>query len=328
MEVQKCRENEQMKRIEWIDMLKGIGVIAVVVGHFYNNETLLQIISSFHMSLFFFVSGYLFLPQKIGTWISKKYSSIIKPYIFFSIVSGVAWYFLTTIQGKPYELFVVIKGYLWGDYTSIVYNRVLWFIPAFFCTITIYNVFVNLMGERTAWVLSVLVGILWVCDVELPNLPWGIDEALFHYLPIVALGNISAKIGVIEKVRFSKKVHRFNCCFFLLAIDILLLFCFESNRVIELLTAVIGVSICSVMSISFEHRGFLLKRIGQASLTVMGLQAPVYDMFSKTYRTMLGIAYEECMGNIVHAFVCCTMTITICYVLHVLIWEKYRVVKN
>ena len=68
-----------MKRIKWIDMLKGIGVIAVVVGHFYNNETLLRIISSFHMPLFFFISGYLFVPQKADEWIRKKYLSIIKP---------------------------------------------------------------------------------------------------------------------------------------------------------------------------------------------------------------------------------------------------------
>ena len=40
------------KRIEWIDIAKGIGILLVVLGHITKNEVLYEIIYSFHMPLF------------------------------------------------------------------------------------------------------------------------------------------------------------------------------------------------------------------------------------------------------------------------------------
>ena len=48
------------KRIEWIDIAKGIGIILVVIGHISQIEVLNDIIYSFHMPLFFIISGYLY----------------------------------------------------------------------------------------------------------------------------------------------------------------------------------------------------------------------------------------------------------------------------
>ena len=61
-------------RIKWIDACKGIGIIAVVLGHLaisYNStgfyaeystllDALIRVIYSFHMPLFFVLSGYVF----------------------------------------------------------------------------------------------------------------------------------------------------------------------------------------------------------------------------------------------------------------------------
>ena len=52
------------KRIEWIDICRGLAIILVIIGH-SNLETgmafnLKSIIYSFHMPLFFVLSGYLF----------------------------------------------------------------------------------------------------------------------------------------------------------------------------------------------------------------------------------------------------------------------------
>jgi len=49
------------KRIEWLDVLKGIGIFFVVAGHFYkSDDPVLVYIYSFHMPLFFFISGYVY----------------------------------------------------------------------------------------------------------------------------------------------------------------------------------------------------------------------------------------------------------------------------
>ena len=55
------------KRIEWIDMAKGIGIILVIMGHIsFRPESLNVWLCSFHMPLFFFLSGL--------TYNSTKYS--------------------------------------------------------------------------------------------------------------------------------------------------------------------------------------------------------------------------------------------------------------
>lgn len=55
------RETSSTKRQRetWIDVLKGIGIILVVIGHVSLGNTLNSWIYTFHMPLFFSVSGYL-----------------------------------------------------------------------------------------------------------------------------------------------------------------------------------------------------------------------------------------------------------------------------
>ncbi len=48
-------------RIDWIDISKGFGIILVIWGHIAINDGPINIwISSFHMPLFFFLSGFVF----------------------------------------------------------------------------------------------------------------------------------------------------------------------------------------------------------------------------------------------------------------------------
>ncbi len=46
-------------RIAWVDIVRGIGIILVVLGHTYRDNSVLIWITSFHMPLFFILSGWL-----------------------------------------------------------------------------------------------------------------------------------------------------------------------------------------------------------------------------------------------------------------------------
>ncbi len=48
------------KREYWLDIAKSIGIFLVVLGHTSINENLKIFIYSFHMPLFFLISGFLF----------------------------------------------------------------------------------------------------------------------------------------------------------------------------------------------------------------------------------------------------------------------------
>ena len=83
--------NNQL-HLDYIDLAKGFGIILVILGHgMFPNHFL---IDSFHMALFFILSGVTFtVPSVIKaditqTWLLKKVDRILIPYIFFMIISG------------------------------------------------------------------------------------------------------------------------------------------------------------------------------------------------------------------------------------------------
>lgn len=123
------------KRLDYLDMVKGIGIFFVVLGHIeYISNPLRVWISSFHMPLFFIVSGLLmavknepFRDFKIS--VSKKFKGIIIPYLWFSLA-----YFIIDIANVTIIKNIDIHTF-WVDLISSVtfYGMsVLWFLPALF----------------------------------------------------------------------------------------------------------------------------------------------------------------------------------------------------
>lgn len=72
-----------LKRIEYFDIAKGIGILAVIAGHTLQNKSALAFIYSFHMPLFFLISGYFFKPNDDSkSLIRKNARQLIVPYLF------------------------------------------------------------------------------------------------------------------------------------------------------------------------------------------------------------------------------------------------------
>lgn len=120
------------KRISYIDTAKGIGILLVLIGHSeYPSTNLITWISSFHMPLFFILSGILFAhtgaaTKKTKPFLKKKLCSILVPYIAFSFLSIVASAILDSESFPAYLWTALIQ-------TMSFYGiSVLWFLPALF----------------------------------------------------------------------------------------------------------------------------------------------------------------------------------------------------
>lgn len=74
-------------RIAWIDIAKGLGIFLMVCGHTSIPDYLSNYIWSFHMPLFFIISGMLYNPNKLrngfGVFFKKKFKTLVIPYLFF-----------------------------------------------------------------------------------------------------------------------------------------------------------------------------------------------------------------------------------------------------
>ena len=78
-------------RLNWVDTLKGIGIILVVVAHYRLPTALDTYIFSFHMPLFFFISGFLLnfvkYAESVTTFIKGRFRSLIVPYFAFAVLT-------------------------------------------------------------------------------------------------------------------------------------------------------------------------------------------------------------------------------------------------
>lgn len=121
------------KRIAYLDMARGVGMVLVVMGHVeYINLDIRQFITVFHMPLFFLISGILLWEKQEEkadylSLIKKKLSCMMVPYAIFSILS----FFVESMR-------IIIKGL---DEWDIVLHQLLqsfslqgvstlWFLPA------------------------------------------------------------------------------------------------------------------------------------------------------------------------------------------------------
>ena len=78
-----CEHNKLNKRrIDWIDIAKGLGILAVILGHCHLPEKVWNSIYSWHMPIFFVISGYFYRVQPFEVLFKKKINSLLKPYFF------------------------------------------------------------------------------------------------------------------------------------------------------------------------------------------------------------------------------------------------------
>lgn len=68
-------------RIATFDILKGIGILLVIIGHTFMKEIGL-FIQAFHMPLFFIVAGYFFKYQSFLLQVKRDFRRLIVPYLF------------------------------------------------------------------------------------------------------------------------------------------------------------------------------------------------------------------------------------------------------
>ena len=200
------------QRLAWIDIAKGIGIILIVLGHNYvslhQKQMLFRIIFSFHIPLFFFLSGIFFNPQyNTKTLLQRRFNSLIRPYFATCII----YVHLKLVLDKHFSIssaFSVVAGAVYSTDTYLFWAP-LWFITCLFATQLFFKKMwhflyrLRLVWARVTVVSGVLViGILtmkhlWhaappaclkigLLSEGLQGLPWSVDvvlvSAFFYYL--------------------------------------------------------------------------------------------------------------------------------------------------
>lgn len=85
-----------MQRIESFDILKGIGIVLMIIGHLLMGQgtKLFDFIYSFHMPMFFIVTGYFYKQEPLPKLFKKNRDQLLSPYLVMCIII----IFLTQVQ--------------------------------------------------------------------------------------------------------------------------------------------------------------------------------------------------------------------------------------
>ena len=117
-------------RIEWIDIAKGIGMILVIAGHTFALDYSAPIYT-FHMPLFFFISG-LFVKTNVplGSFIQSKSKSILLVWLIVFATSMLVC--LCIPEWRTQITSHALLRDLYSSNTNVVQNSSLWFLICLF----------------------------------------------------------------------------------------------------------------------------------------------------------------------------------------------------
>lgn len=181
-----------MKRINWVDTAKGIGIILVVLGHTEMGEEYNKYFYSFHMPLFFLLSGLFFYGEKYkNTWqfLKKKSLALLVPYFCFSIATYAFWLLIGRNYGNDAAASVSVFKPFVGIFYSVGINNwmthdtPLWFLTCLFVVELLFYFIRNLKKLNILIALVIYsIGGFIVWNILGVRMPWSIDVALYAVL--------------------------------------------------------------------------------------------------------------------------------------------------
>lgn len=132
------------RRVEWLDMLRGLAMACVILAHPIDVPSDVEtLIYSFHMPLFFMISGATFRFEKyatLGACVKDQAIKLLVPYVTLYLVCVPAWYLNHRVLGSsttPLDEFIL--GFFAANQdVAAMPNGALWFLPALFLATVVY----------------------------------------------------------------------------------------------------------------------------------------------------------------------------------------------
>lgn len=201
---------EKTLHYDWVDAAKGLGIIFVVLGHAIADTTLnvpifgkiFQIIYSFHMPLFFFLSGFCGIKalqkrqlHEKEAYILERFKRLMIPYFFVGICYIPIKLLMADYVTKRVDISYIVLGFLGGDNP----NSQLWTLYVLFLNAVFLCVMSN-AGKFSLHITSLLSLIMAVSSVFVDNafLRNFMFETLFYILGALFRKNLPVASGKVH----------------------------------------------------------------------------------------------------------------------------------
>ena len=159
-----------------IDLLRIVGIVAVVSGHVWDTEQFRAVIHPWHVPLFFILTGYLWNPSRtLKDEFSTRFRTLAIPYAaWLIIIGGVFWTVL--LLTKEFWIGAVVTPIYGGAFAVRPFSA-FWFISALFFAALIYRAIFRLPAVAQWVIAAILVTAAYVASDLLALAPLALGSA-------------------------------------------------------------------------------------------------------------------------------------------------------
>lgn len=174
--------SETSKRLDNIDILRALGILIMLAGHVGFGGKFDRYIHTFHMPIFFFISGYLYVPKKdksVWAIIGKRAKRLLIPYVTYAAINYVFWLFIE--RGPTDTFYDPLIRLVTYNTEKLPICGALWFLTAMFFAEALYILIdriISIDWIRSVVVLVIAVSMSYVQGMLPFRLPLAIDSAI------------------------------------------------------------------------------------------------------------------------------------------------------
>lgn len=189
-------------RFDYIDVAKAIGMLTIIWGHVATGNSV-AFVYAFHIPLFFFLSGMVFVKDKyrdFGSFVKRRIQTLVIPYIIYSFITWVIWVafsYYTHANVTSYWMPLLETFIAQGSEGYLVHNVPLWFVMCLFVVELAYY-WISKLPDVWNLVLSISLAVAGYVLVnyctffDFTTLPWSIEVAMMALI-FYATGNLFVK---------------------------------------------------------------------------------------------------------------------------------------
>jgi len=342
-------------RIQFIDAAKGVAILAVIVGHssirlsgISRGASLITALCfTFHMPLFFFLSGY-FLHCDRAFNFRKEFKRLVVPYILTAIVIVLLACLTTEIFGD-YPLDMTKQNFALGWINAALYGSAnitgkelwqqqfrigaVWFLLALFWARLVVTSAYKLRHPGIAVACWAITGVISARYIWLPlSIQAGLSAAIYVYLGTIArrhdfiesrMNSVACLISTLLVWLYA--IVNFNgfgmglADFGAMPIDIV------RNVVGSLAGMYVVIYVSKIMCKHFQHFSRLLEKVGRLSLLVLAVHIIDDDVtrIDAINQMLLGAGLGAFWIVTTESIVRCVYTVCIAFCL-----DRLRVVRS
>ena len=326
------------KRLNDVDIAKGIGIFLVVLGHTCRDEQFKMYIYFFHLPLFFLLSGFFFNINRFssyGQFLKANARTLLLPFFTFYLLAYIYWLFVER-HLRPGDAVIPITtpatGLIYGtDYKGFMQpNGAVWFLTALFVCKNFLYLTVKYVKPKAMFVIvlfaSVGVG-YYLSLVGFYKLPLSINSAFMGFF-FVGLGYLAKPY--YDLLRDGKMLNKVitilvSFGFSYLAINYNLMpdmdYGVYGNVFLFLTGGIAGSVLCLFFSKTL-NKTYVLEYLGRNSLIIMGISEPskraVLGVFAKLTHNPVDVVRASVGMSVI-----CTIIVLIILVPVIYIFNNY-----